>query len=90
MAAVKEVDIGGSDVLIPKADVGEVRKTIKTAKGEQLASAGKQWITLDSGAGDSVLPRSAVPNERLVEGAARKAGVKYVAANGGTMENYGE
>ena len=89
-AAVKEVDIGGLDVLIPKADVGEVRKTIKTAKGEQLASAGKQWITLDSGAGDSVLPRSAVPNERLVEGEARKAGVKYVAANGGTMENYGE
>ena len=31
-----------------------------------------------------------LPNENLVEGAAKKGGVKYVAANGGGMDNYGE
>ena len=90
-----EVDVGGLevcglDVVVPGTDVNVVKKAIKTKKGEKLTSAGKQWITLDSRAGESAMPKDMVPNERLIDGDAKKAGVKYVAANGGTMENYGE
>ena len=31
-----------------------------------------------------------LPNEPIVEGEAKRRGVKYVAANGGKMENIGE
>ena len=46
-------------------------------------------ITIDSGAAESVLPRKMLPKEPMVEEAKRR-GVKYVAANGGKMENIGE
>ena len=37
-----------------------------------------------------MLPADMLPNETLVEGEARKKGVRYVAANGGKMDNLGE
>ena len=55
-----------------------------------LRSAGYGKITVDSGAAESVLPVNVVPNEKLIEGEAKKRGVRYVAANGGRMENLGE
>ena len=36
------------------------------------------------------MPKAMLPNEPLREGAAKKSGVKYVAANGARMENLGE
>ena len=36
------------------------------------------------------MPKGMLPNEDLVEGEATKSGVKYVAANGEKMNNYGE
>ncbi len=36
------------------------------------------------------MPSDMLPNEELVEGEAKKNGVRYVAANGGKMENLGE
>ena len=36
------------------------------------------------------MPRDMLSGEPLVEGEAKKAGVRYVAANGARMENYGE
>ena len=55
-----------------------------------LKSAGRGKITIDSGAAEPVLPVDLVPNETLVEGEAKRRGVKYVTANGGRMENKGE
>ena len=55
-----------------------------------MRSAGKGKITIDSGAGESVMPKEMLPNEELVEGLAKKSGVRYVAANGSKMDNYGE
>ena len=47
-------------------------------------------MTIDSGAAESVMPRNMLEHEALVEGEAKKSGVKYVAANGAKMDNYGE
>ena len=55
-----------------------------------LKTAGRGKITIDSGAAESVLPVDAVPNETLVEGEAKRRGVRYIAANGGKMDNLGE
>ena len=54
-----------------------------------LEEAGRGRITIDSGSSESVLPRNMLPNEPIVEGEAKRRGVKYVAANGGKMENFG-
>jgi hypothetical protein len=79
--------IAGLDVWTPMLEpVNEVQKE----KIKKLISAGKGKITIDSGAADSVLPMAMLPNEELKEGEAKKAGVKYIAANGGKMENMGE
>ena len=55
-----------------------------------LVSAGRGKVTIDSGAAESVMPRDMLQRETLVEGAPKKSGVKYVAANGAKMDNYGE
>ena len=55
-----------------------------------LRTAGRGKITIDSGAAESVLPVDVLPNEMLVEGEAKRRGVRYVAANGGKMDNMGE
>ena len=60
------------------------------AKTGRLKSAGTGKVTIDSGAAESVMPRDMLSGEPLVEGEAKKAGVRYVAANGARMENYGE
>ena len=48
-----------------------------------LVSAGRGKVTIDSGAAETVMLRNMLQHETLVEGAPKKAGVKYVAANGG-------
>ena len=57
---------------------------------ETLKPAGKGRITIDSGAAESVLPVGMLPGEETVEGESKRKGVRYVAANGGKMENHGE
>ena len=57
---------------------------------ERLRSAGKGKVTIDSGAAESEMPKGILDQEFLVEGEAKRMGVKYVAANGSKMENYGE
>ena len=36
------------------------------------------------------MPRGMLPNEDLVDSAGKRSGVKYIAANGSKMENFGE
>ena len=51
----------------------------------------RRGITMDSGAGHSVMPRRMVINPANIrESAASKAGVNYVAANDGRIPNEGE
>ena len=57
---------------------------------KRLRPAGRGKVTIDSGAAESVMPRGMLDGERLVEGEAKRLGIKYVAANGAKMENYGE
>ena len=48
-----------------------------------LVSAERGKVTIHSGAAETVMLRNMLQHETLVEGAPKKAGVKYVAANGG-------
>ena len=57
---------------------------------EKLKPAGTGRIKIDSGAAESVLPVGMLPGEETVEGESKRKGVRYVAANGGKMENHGE
>ena len=51
----------------------------------------RRGITMDSGAGHSVMPGRMVINPATIrESAASKAGVNYVAANDGRIRNEGE
>ena len=77
-------DVGGLEVLMPEKAIGRV------GTAEKLRSAGKGKVTIDSGAAESVMPKGMLDREPLVEGEAKRMGVKYVAANGAKMENYGE
>jgi hypothetical protein len=76
------LEIGGIDAEVPICGVH--------ARVGDLKCAGRGRITIDFGAAESVLPRDMLPNEALLEGEAKKRGVKYVAANGGRMDNLGE
>ena len=77
-------DVGGLEVLIPEKAIAGV------GKAERLKSAGRGKVTIDSGAADSVMPRGMLEGEPLVEGEAKRLGVKYVAASGAKMDNYGQ
>ena len=77
-------DVGGIDVLMPERVIVGVGKT------ERLKPAGKGKVTIDSGAAESVMPRGMLDKEPLVEGEAKRLGVRYVAANGAKMDNCGE
>ena len=77
-------DIGGLDILMPDKVINGVGRT------GMLVSAGRGKVTIDSGAAESVMPRDMLQRETLVEGAPKKSCVKYVAANGAKMDNYGE
>ena len=72
------------EVLSEDVEIGAVEV------GMNLKEAGRGRITIDSRAAESVLPKNMLPNEPIVEGEAKRRGVKYVAANGGKMENIGE
>ena len=72
------------EVLSEDVEIGAVQVDMN------LKEAGRGRITIDSGAAESVLPKNMLPNEPIVEGEAKRGGVKYVAANGGKMENIGE
>ena len=72
------------EVLSEDVEIGAVQVDMN------LKEDGRGRITIDSGAAESVLPKNMLPNEPIVEGEAKRRGVKYVAANGGKMENIGE
>ena len=55
-----------------------------------MKSAGRGKATTDSGAEESVMSRGMLEGEPLVEGEAKRLGVKYVAANGAKVDNYGQ
>ena len=67
------------EVLSEEVDIEAVQIDVN------LKEAVRGRINTDSGAVESVLP-----NELIVECEAKRRGVKYVAANGGNMENIGE
>ena len=77
-------DVAGIDVLMPERVIAGVGRT------ERLKPAGRGKVTIDSGAAESVMPRGMLDKEPLVEGEAKRLGVRYVAANGSKMDNYGE
>ena len=81
----EDCEIGSVSVEMPDEAIATVGMD---SRG--LRTAGRGKITIDSGAAESVLPADVVPNETLVEGEAKRRGVRYVAANGGKMENMGE
>ena len=85
LAAEEEEDeIGFIGIDAPDEQIATVAMDKKALK-----TAGRGKITIDSGAAESVLPVDVVPNETLVEGEAKKRGVRYIAANGGKMDNMG-
>ena len=72
---------------------------VRYHSGVEIGSIGNlqkhwQWInggvTSDSGAAESVMPRTLCENYPIQEGQQRRNGVYYVAANGDEMENEGE
>ena len=77
-------DVGGLEVLIPETAIAGVGTT------GRLRSAGRGKVTIDSGAAESVMPRGMLEGEPLVQGEAKRLGVKYVAANGAKMDNHGQ
>ena len=82
----QELAIGGLEIEDKMRAVNVVKKVVP----KKLAKAGSGKITVDSGAAESVMPKAMLGNETLVAGAAKLAGVKYVAANGARMDNRGE
>ena len=88
-----EEDDEDQDVPIGILEIDEEERDVKAAtqrKSGKLVCAGKGKITIDSGAAESVMPKYMLVNEPVVEGEAKRSGVKYVAANGARMENQGE
>jgi hypothetical protein len=56
----------------------------------EARQAQKGWITVDSGAGESVWPVSWIKDwKRVQESDESKRGIGFVAANGGRMKNFG-
>jgi hypothetical protein len=88
-----EVDVGNIAlermVEVVSLDV-EVPIGVNQVTHNKLKSAGVGKITIDSGAGESVMPKGMMVNEPLTESEAQRQGTKYVAANGSKMNNYGE
>lgn len=82
----EEVPLGILEIEEEERDV----KAVTQQKIGKMTFAGKGKITIDSGAAESVMPKNMLENEPVVEGQAKRNGVKYVAANGARMENQGE
>ena len=72
------------EVLSDDVEIGAVQVDMN------LVEAGRGRVIIDSGSAESVLYKNMLPNEPIVEGEAERRVVKYVAANGGKMENIGE
>ena len=87
--AEEEIDEDDAEVQALELEVDD-RPVAHVAKSGKLVPAGKGKITIDSGAAESVMPKSMLPKEPLREGEAKKSGVRYVAANGAKMDNLGE
>ena len=60
------------------------------SKRQKKKTIGTGKITVDSGAAESVLPMDMLKEIQLKESKGSKAGVQYIAANGGRMPNLGE
>ena len=73
----EHTEIGSLDVEMENEMVATVGMDKRS-----LRSAGRGKITIDSGAAESVLPAD------VVEGDAKRRGVRYVTANDGKMETW--
>ena len=82
----REWSVGAVEIEMPLEQINAV----ESKRMENLRPAGRGKITIDSGAAESVLPADMLPNEKLMDGGAKKRGVRYVAAHGGKMDNLGE
>jgi len=63
---------------------------VEIAGKRQKKPIGAGKITIDSGAAESVMPMEMLKEIQLKESKGSKAGVQYIAANGGRMPNLGE
>ena len=93
MAATYATPRHNRDVpLLTMQEASEKMKTrLKTDKAKRRVLKLRRGITMDSGAGHSVMPRRMVINPASIrESVASKAGVNYVAANNGRIPNEGE
>jgi len=63
---------------------------VEIANKRQKKPIGTGKITIDSGAAESVMPMEMLKEIQLKESKGSKAGVQYIAANGGRMPNLGE
>jgi len=63
---------------------------VEIASKRQKKPIGAGKITIDSGAAESVMPMEMLKEIQLKESKGSKAGVQYIAANGGRMPNLGE
>jgi len=63
---------------------------VEIANKRQKKPIGTGKITIDSGAAESVMPMEILKEIQLKESKGSKAGVQYIAANGGRMPNLGE
>jgi len=63
---------------------------VEIASKRQKKPIGTGKITIDSGAAESVMPMEMLKEIQLKESKGSKAGVQYIAANGGRMPNLGE
>ena len=67
-----------------------------SSESEPLCEMSSEWtpmpqpLVVDSGAAETVIPRTWFPSHRAVESEGSKHGVFYTTANGSTVENEGE
>ena len=90
----KDVEIGVMSYELSLSSVDKEKSAsvnqVTTKYSGRYVSAGKGKITVDSGAGESVMPKDLLLGEELVEGQQKENGVNYIAASGNRKDNYGE
>ena len=79
-----------SDVEVSPLSESKISKDVARDRRDRKMRL-RRGITIDSGAGNSVMPRRMVINKSTIrESAGSRAGVNYVPAGGGKIPNEGE
>ena len=79
-----------SDVEVSPLSESKISKDVARDKRDRKMKL-RRGITIDSGAGNSVMPRRMVINKSTIrESVGSRAGVNYVPAGGGKIPNEGE